>query len=340
MELFEFDEAVMFESASGEYWRSSSSGRIALDDLRRVANYGNAESLTSDVHLLPVTLGNKILGSLGYCGKKLGQSAANSLSNTLATGLAQAQAHEASSHAEAVRRSEELKSVMIDALAHDLKTPLTTIEMAAETLLHAPLVLEEQRAGLVREIWQASQALRQLIHGAIHLARIDAKRLRLEARATPVIGAIQTAVDTVVDRAGSHTLAIEVEPGISDAMADPELLTQALKQLVDNSIKYSPSGSAITISAGQAEDYVWISVRDQGPGLTELEQSHVFDKFYRGRHDGSAIQGTGMGLAIAKEIAEAHGGSVSVESQMGNGTRFTISLPSASVGAAIMEQPA
>jgi signal transduction histidine kinase len=123
-------------------------------------------------------------------------------------------------------------------------------------------------------------------------------------------------------------------------MADPELLTQALKQLVDNSIKYSPSGSAITISAGQAEDYVWISVRDQGPGLTELEQSHVFDKFYRGRHDGSAIQGTGMGLAIAKEIAEAHGGSVSVESQMGNGTRFTISLPSASVGAAIMEQPA
>jgi two-component system sensor histidine kinase KdpD len=339
IELFEFEEAVMFECASGEYWRSSSRGQIGLDDLRRVATYGSAESLTGGIQLLPVTLGNKTFGSLGYCGKKLSQSAANSLSNTLATGLAQAQAHEASSHAEAVRRSEELKSVMIDALAHDLKTPLTTIEMAAETLLHAPLINDDQRAGLVGEIWQAAQGLRQLIHGAIHLARIDAKRLRLEAAPTSVAQAIQAAVDTVAERLGSHTLAIEVVPGISKVMADPELLTQALKQLVDNSIKYSPADSVITISAGQTENQVSISVRDQGPGLTELEQSRVFEKFYRGRHDGSAIQGTGMGLAIAKEIAEAHGGSVSVESQMGNGTRFTISLRSASE-AAMMEQPA
>jgi len=340
MELFEFEEAVLFECARGEYWRSTSNGTIGLDDLRRVATYAAAESLPNGAHLFPVALGNKTFGSLGYKGKALSQSATHSLSNTLATGLAQAQAHEASSHAEAVRRSEELKSVMIDALAHDLKTPLTTIEMAAETLIHAPFISAEQRTSLVKEIWQASQGLRQLVHGAIHLARIDAKRLRLEARPTSVDEAIHAAVELVSDRAASHTFEIEIADDTPPVLADAELLTQALKQLVDNAIKYSPSESAITISAGHLDEQIWISVRDQGPGLTELEQSRVFEKFYRGRYDGSAVQGTGMGLAIAKEIAEAHGGSVSVESQVGKGTRFTISLRAATSGTAIMEQPA
>ena len=138
MELFGFEEAVLFESASGEFWRSSSEATISLDDLRRVATYATFESLPNGSHVLPVVLGNKTFGSLGYRGRNLTSGAINSLSNTLATGLAQTQAHEASSHAEAVRRSEELKSVMIDALAHDLKTPLTTIEMAADTLIDAP----------------------------------------------------------------------------------------------------------------------------------------------------------------------------------------------------------
>jgi two-component system sensor histidine kinase KdpD len=333
MELFGFDEAVLFESASGEYWRSALNGSISLDDLRRVATYGSPESLANGSHIMPVTLGNKIFGSLGYCGRKLSPSAANSLSNTLATALAQAEAYEASSHAEAVRRSEELKSVMIDALAHDLKTPLTTIEMAAETLIHAPHISPEQSASLVQEIWQAAQGLRQLINGAIHLARIDAKKLRLEARPLSVAHSIDLAVQSVQDRASLHTINIEVEPQIPPVLADGELLIQALKQLIDNAVKYSPSPSLITISAGHSDELVWISVRDQGPGLTELEQSRIFEKFYRGRYGGSAVQGTGMGLAIAKEIAEAHGGAVSVESQVGQGTRFTLSFR-----AAIMEQ--
>jgi two-component system sensor histidine kinase KdpD len=335
MELFGFDEAVLFESASGEFWRSASDGAIALDDLRRVATYSSPESSKEGVHIIPVSLGNKTFGSLGFRGKRLTQAATHSLSNTLATGLAQAQAHEAGSHAEAVRRSEELKSVMIDALAHDLKTPLTAIEMASETLIHAPSIPREQSLALLEEIWHAAQGLRRLIHGAIHLARIDAKRLRLEAQPTSVAESIHAALQSAGERAASHEIAIEVEPNIPFVLADGELLIQALKQLIDNALKYSPSHSIIKISAGHAEQLVWISVRDQGAGLTELEQSRVFEKFYRGRYDDSAVQGTGMGLAIAKEIAEAHGGALSVESQVGQGTRFTLTLK-----AAIMEQPA
>jgi two-component system sensor histidine kinase KdpD len=335
MALFNFQEAVLFESASGEFWRSSSNGTIVLDDLRRVATYNAAELDKQGQHIFPVALGNKTFGSLGYRGKGLTQAATQSLSNTLATGLAQAQAHEAGNHAEAVRRSEELKSVMIDALAHDLKTPLTAIEMAAETLIHNPSLERTQSLALLEEIEHAAQGLRQLVHGAIHLARIDAKRLRLEAHPIAVAESIHAAVHSVADRALSHPISVEIEPDIPAVLADPELLVQALKQLIDNALKYSPSRSAITIGAGHADGLIWISVRDQGPGLTELEQSRVFEKFYRGRYDGSAVQGTGMGLAIAKEIAEAHGGAVNVESQVGQGTRFTITLR-----AAIMEQPA
>ena len=335
MELFGFEEAVLFEVASSEFWRSSSQGTVSLDDLRRVATYASPQSHPNGAHIIPVTLGNKTYGSLGYRGPQLAPSATQSLSNTLATGLAQAQAHEAGTQAEAVRRSEELKSIMIDALAHDLKTPLTAIEMAAETLIQGPSLKVGERAALLEEISQAAKGLRHLVHGAIHLARIDAHRLRLEVQPVSVPDLIQAAVQAVGERSTSHAISIESAPDLPLVSADSELLVQALKQLVDNALKYSPSASLITINACHDDSLISISVRDQGPGLTELEQSRVFEKFYRGRYDGSAVQGTGMGLTIAKEIAEAHGGAVSVESQIGQGTRFTITLK-----AAIMEQPA
>ena len=340
MELFGFKEAALFELASGEFWPSSLSGTIGLDELRRVATYAAPTSDPAGTHIIPIALGNKMFGSLGYRGKELTQSASHALSNTLATGLAQAQAHEAASHAEAVRHSEELKSVMIDALAHDLKTPLTAIEMAAYTLIHRPSITHEQSDALLHEIAQAAQGLRELVHGAIHLARIDAKRLRLETRPVSVLDSIHAAVDSVSESGAERAITIDVEPGIPAVLADDELLVQALKQLVDNAQKYSPPKSAITIRGTHADGLISISVRDLGPGLTELEQRRVFEKFYRGRHDGSAIQGTGMGLAIAKEIAEAHGGGVRVESQVGEGTRFTITLRAASTLPAEREQPA
>lgn len=109
-------------------------------------------------------------------------------------------------------------------------------------------------------------------------------------------------------------------------LVDAELIVQALKQLLDNALKYGPPRSAVKVVAGGLDGSVTISVRDSGPGLTELEQSKVFEKFYRGRHDRSAIQGTGMGLSIAREIVEAHGGSVGVRSYVGQGTEFFISL--------------
>jgi two-component system, OmpR family, sensor histidine kinase KdpD len=268
----------------------------------------------------------------------LGDGTLQSLGNTIAMGLAQAQAQEAASRAEGIRRGEELKSVMIDALAHELKTPLTAIEASADMLLQPATVSKEQRDDLLEVIQQESRGLRRLLAEAIHLARIDAKRMKLECESLRVEEVLAEAMRSLGERLTAHRVRVEQGGDLPSIFVDRELTVQALKQLLDNASKYSPAGSVIQIGIREMDGFVSIAVRDQGQGLTELEQRRVFDKFYRVRRDRSAVQGTGMGLAIAKEIAEAHGGSVTVESRFGEGSEFTMRVPS-SVRRAQVESP-
>jgi two-component system sensor histidine kinase KdpD len=308
IELFGFSEVVLYEAATGNFYRSSAQSSIPDEKLRKVALYGSMERNEAErLTVLPITLGNKNLGSLAFRDLILPQAGEQSLGNTIAVGLAKVQVEEAGSRAEAVRKSEELKSVMLDALAHDLKTPLTAIEAAADMLVDGPAIGAPEQRELLGVIQHETRGLKRLIGGAIHLARIDAERLRLEAEPVGVEEIVDAAVQSLGERAASHEIRTELQSPVPPVIADRELITQALKQLIDNAIKYSASRSVVTVTAVESGGLVSISVRDQGPGLTELEQGRVFEKFYRGRYDRSAVQGTGMGLAIAKEISEAHG---------------------------------
>lgn len=335
IELFDLAEAVLFESATGEFYRSQMLGTIPIDQLRATAVDRSVQRSGSDENVtavIPVTLGNKTFGSFGMRGPALREVAVQALGNTIAVGLAQAQAQEAESRAEAVRKSEELKSVVIDALAHELKTPLTAIEVAADVLRQPQLVSAEQRTDMLNVIQEEARRLRRLMGEAIHLARIDAKRFKLEREALGVDALVDEAMRSFGNRMDTHSVRLDFAVGVPPVFVDRELMLEAVKQLLDNAIKYSPANSCITIAATETHGLVSISVRDQGQGLTELEQTRVFDKFYRGRRERTAVQGTGMGLAIAKEIAEAHGGSISVESEFGKGARFTITVQAVPVG--------
>ncbi len=339
IELFGFSEAALFESATGQFHRSQADSSIPDEKMRRVALYGSVDhNQAANLTIVPVTLGNKNFGSLGFRGPSLPEPAIQALGNTAALALAQAQAHEAGSLAEAVRKSEELKSVMIDALAHDLKTPLTAIEAAAEMLLQPSAVSSGQRYELLEVIQQETQGLRRMIGEAIHLARIDAKKLKLECEPVSVAALLDAAIQSLGDRLASSRIHIECAPDLPPVFVDRDLIVQAIKQLLDNALKYSPAASPVTISAVEANGLVSISVHDQGQGLTDVEQGRVFEKLYRGRYDRSAIQGTGMGLAIAKEISQAHAGSLAVESQLGRGSRFTITLHTAAETTPIEQQ--
>lgn len=342
MELFSLTEIVLFELLDDAFYRSATQSSIPDELLRRVARNGSVHQSKEDrLTAIRVALGNKIFGSLAFRGPMLDEQAMQALGSTIAMGIAQTQARTAGSRAEAIRRSEELKSVMIDALAHDLKTPLTAIEAAGDMLLSPANISSAQRQDLLEVIKQETGGLRRIVEEAIHLARIDAERLKLDCQAHSVDEIIQAAIASLGERAGPH----QMEPGriqIHTAgaplvSADRELIMQALKQLIDNAIKYSPAKSVISITASAADGMVTIGVRDRGPGLTELEQSRVFDKFYRS-HGRSGVQGTGMGLAIVKEILEAHGGSAGVRSERGQGSEFFISLHEAFADASVAHQ--
>ena len=339
IELFGLQEAVLFEAPAGLFQRSTAQSLISDDKLRRVARYGSVHhDAAEQITIIPVTLGNQTFGSLGLRGATLPEAGLQALGNTIALGVAQAQAQEASSRAEAVRKSEELKSVMIDALAHELKTPLTAIEAAADMLLDGGRVHGEQRRELLDVVRQESRGLHRLLDQALHLARIDAKRLKLHTERVEVGEIVSAAVESMGERAAAHEFKVELLGDLPPVLADRELIGQALKQLLDNAVKYSAAGSLITVTASESGGLVSIAVRDEGQGLTELEQTRVFEKFYRGRYDHSAVQGTGMGLPIAKEISEAHGGSLSVESWSGHGSRFTLTLLAAGEMLAPAEQ--
>jgi two-component system, OmpR family, sensor histidine kinase KdpD len=273
-----------------------------------------------------VALGNRGFGSLGLRGVELRQQTLQTLGGTIALGLAQSQAQEASARAEAVRRGEELKSIMIDALAHDLKTPLTAIEAAGDMLGRPLGISEPQKRDLVSVIQEEARGLRRLVDEAIHLARIDARKLKLECEPTPVADVINKAIQSLGERAAPDRVQVQLQDDLPLINVDEELLIQAVKQLLDNALKYSPPNSPVTVSARHDDALVSIAVRDHGPGITELEQSRIFQKFYRGRQDRAGVQGSGMGLAITKEILQAHGGSVMVESKWGEGSLFTLQL--------------
>jgi two-component system, OmpR family, sensor histidine kinase KdpD len=341
IELFEFSEAALFEASSGIVQRSNAKGVIPEERLRQASVRGAVEyDEPRHMTLVPITLGGSHLGALGYCGARLGEGNLQALANTIAIGLAQSEAREAHSRAEAVRKSEELKSVLIDALAHDLKTPLTAIDAAADLLLRPDLVSNDQRRDLLAVIREEVTGLKRIMEEAIHLARLDAKRIRLDHEEIGIPDLVASTLATLGQQTADRRIELEMPGQMAPVHADRELMTQALKQLIDNALKYSPANSTITISASEADGMISIAVHNQGDGLTSIEQGRVFDKFYRARNDTLGVQGSGMGLAIAKEIVEAHGGSIRVESNPGEGSRFTISLAASRTPAVAEHQQA
>ncbi|HEX4228146.1 MAG TPA: ATP-binding protein [Bryobacteraceae bacterium] len=327
MEVFGFTEAVLFEAGSGQAFRSEAEGTITDDKLRHVALYGSvASDPERKLTVIPVTLGNRTLGSLGFRGSMTSEASRQALGNIVAIGLAQAQAQEAGCRAAAVRKGEELKSVLLDALAHDLKTPLTAMEASVDLLLQPTLISSEQRRELLQIVQQEVRGLKRMVAQAIHLARIDAERLKLNLQPKRPGELVEAALQLLGEGSASRRFDIEIAEDLPAVAVDAELLVQALKQIIDNALKYGAPRSPIVIAAEEMDGMVSISVRDHGRGITEVERRHVFDKFYRGPFSESAIQGTGMGLSIAREIVEAHNGSIRVESEPGKGSRFTISL--------------
>ena len=252
-------------------------------------------------------------------------------------------AFERASHAEALRQSEKLKSALLDAVTHDLRTPLTSIKASITTLLDEVRgrVDSEPRVALdadlkvemMEVIDEESDRLSRFINGLIELARIEAGELHLRRRWGAVDEIISAALSRAEPITRNHRVELEIEKELPGVRVDERAVSEVVYTLVDNAAKYSPKGSTIRIIARRSgNELMEMGVEDEGPGIAFDLRERVFDKFFRATRDGDVRSreptGTGMGLAIAKGIVEAHDGKIWIESgRNGKGTRVLFTLP-------------
>jgi two-component system sensor histidine kinase KdpD len=239
---------------------------------------------------------------------------------------------EIAQRAELVRKSEEFKSTLLDALAHELKTPLTSLKAAVSALRGTSATSESARE-LLAILEEETDRLNRLVSEVLHMARTEAGKLRLNrapCRAEKLIAGALAAMRRALD---GRKVDVRVAAEMPAVSADADLLLTALRHLLDNATKYSPAGTPIEVAAERSEQQILFRIVDHGPGLSEAEQSRVFERFYRGPRAEKTSSGMGMGLAIAREIVAAHGGRIWVESPPGQGCSFTLTIPAARVGA-------
>jgi len=253
------------------------------------------------------------------------------IANLIAITIEKARALEDAGHAEAARQSEVLKSALLDSLAHDIKTPLTSIKAAVTSLLGGAPGSDRELLTIINE---EADRLNQLAAEVVEMARIEAGKLHLEKQPVEVSDLISGALSELALRLKGRPLTLRVPATLPAAEADHEFAGQVVKQIVENALKYSPEGSPLEISAELKGGKIVIGVADRGPGIDENERSRLFEKFFRGRRHRFDTKGTGMGLAIAKGIVEAHGEKIWVESEPGQGAVFYFSLAASGGGRA------
>jgi two-component system sensor histidine kinase KdpD len=250
-------------------------------------------------------------------------------------------AFERASHAEALRQSEKLKTALLDAVTHDLRTPLASIKASITTLLdeikargaERPTLDAESRVEMMEVIDEETDRLNRFIDGLIELARIEAGDLQLRRSWGAVDEIISNALTRALPLTKDRKVEVEIEPELPVARVDERAVSEVIYTLIENASKYSPPGSPIHITANRADNSsLLMGVEDSGSGIDPQLRERVFDKFFRATRDGDISThqppGNGMGLAIAKGIVEAHNGRIWIESGKGNlGTRVLFTLP-------------
>jgi len=299
-----------------------------VQDLQMVSSRGEPViDSKRGVSLTPLHLGTRTTGAVGIAGASLSRATLEALGSMIGIAIERAGAMEKLSQTEAAHQSENLRAVLLDSVTHELRTPLTGIKAAVTGLLSDDNLDETQRKDLLTVINEETDRLDRLVGEATEMAQLDAHKVELHMAPVDVATVIESAVEESRTVLGQHPLEVRVPPSLPKVKVDSERIAEVLKQLLENAAKYSPPTAPITITAERKGDRIVTSVTDHGPGIDDFEQGLIFDKFYRGQNQRVRVQGTGMGLAIAKAIIEAHGGKIGVTSQLGNGSVFYFSLP-------------
>jgi two-component system sensor histidine kinase KdpD len=279
------------------------------------------------VYFLPIRLGVRPIGSLGISGSLLSRQSVEAVSSLVAIAVERARAVEQLGQTEAERQGERLKSALLDSITHDFRTPLTSMKAAVSSLLTSEYPDPAQRKELLTIIDEECDRLNHLVEEAGEMAKLEAGEVELDLQPTKISDIVHASLANSKTSLACREVIVNIDDNLPPVTADLDRIKEAVVQFIDNANLYSPKDQPITITAEQTGDTITTSVSDRGPGIEDIEQTMIFDKFYRGKDQRYLVRGTGMGLPIAKALITAHKGTVSVTSQLGHGSVFSFTLP-------------
>jgi two-component system sensor histidine kinase KdpD len=326
--IFHCDAVTLYEAQSGQFFYGGHRRLEEVAEALKVAIDGGAAHVSpeAEIRIARIRRADLDLGALGVAGACISEDAMQAVLRLVAIALEGSRAQVAATHAEAARQNEEFKSTLLDAIAHEFKTPLASLRIASSAIHQAgglPATVRE----LACVVDEEANRLNALLTDAIRMAQTDASCIHLETRSVVVGEFLDRVVDQVRPRLDGRPLRLRLDADLPPVAADPDLASMALRQVIDNSLKYSPAGSPVDITAQRTNAHVVIRVRDTGPGIAPGERESIFQRFYRHRDGSAGVNGSGLGLYIAREIARTHGGNLWVEPASGPGSEFCLTLP-------------
>jgi two-component system sensor histidine kinase KdpD len=221
--------------------------------------------------------------------------------------------------------SERLRNTVLSTISHDLNTPLTTIVAAAD-LLKQQTSVEDKRYEYVKLLFEQSVRMKNLVINLLDMAKLQSGKVKLNKQWQLLEEVVGTSLRAMKEPLSTRQVDIDLPSNLPLIEFDAVLIDRVLCNLLDNAAKYTPAGSKITISAELKQNDVWVSVKDEGPGLPENIKDQLFDKFTRGEKE-SSTAGVGLGLSICKAIIEAHDGKIWANNNPSDGATFSFSLP-------------
>jgi two-component system sensor histidine kinase KdpD len=360
VEVFGLSAAILYDRRSGEVYRAGPSEFEGMhEQLREAAlngtTFSDAEPLPwrgepvkpqlvsgqgrpgrkpladgrgSERHwiITAVRLGAEPIASLALQGAQMPDSVLQGIATLIAIGLERARAQDLTHQVEAARQSERLRTTLIDAMAHEFKTPLTSIKAATTSLLADPNQPLDSRTELLKIADEESDHLQDLVDNAADMARLDIAQIDIQPELSDVGQIVREVVASMRVGIDDRQVAIASENPLPPVALDRRLMKLAIKQLVDNSLKYSPQDTPVTVQVLRAGEGVTLEVTNHGAAIPLEEQSRIFERFYRSPSVERQIPGSGLGLSIAHRIARAHHGDLTLTSGPGE-TTFRMTLP-------------
>ncbi|HWR36012.1 MAG TPA: ATP-binding protein [Clostridia bacterium] len=327
-EVFDLKALVLYDRRTGEFHRAGPTDFEGLDDqLRDSALQGTSfADVAGGRVIIAVRLGSEPIASLALQGARMSDAVLQGIANLVAIGLERARAQDLAQQVDAARQSEQLRTTLIDAMAHEFKTPLTSIKAVTTSLRSNPGQPPATRAELIEIADEEADHLQRLIDDAVEMARLDTAYIEIQPVLSDLYAVVREEIASMHAAADGRPVDLIGDSPPAPIAFDGRLVRLAVRQLLDNAFKYSPPGTPVTVRVEQNEDGAMVEVANGGPGIALPEQSRIFQRFYRSpsiRHD---VPGTGLGLSIAYRIAQAHHGDLTVSSRPGE-TTFRLTLP-------------